>query len=90
MEAKDLLDIDKMNEIEKELPKPIKMKFGDYLDWDKIKEDCCPACGWKMEEEPLNYVCKRHERIFKISRSKYRELKRKFQEEEDFSWKQPE
>ena len=90
MEAKDLLNIDKIEEIEKGLPKPVKQKVSYYLDWDKIKQDCCPSCGWKMEEEPLNFVCKRHEEPFKIGRTKYQELKRRLQDEEQFSWKQPE
>jgi hypothetical protein len=59
------------------------------LNWENLKEDGCPACGYAMEQEKTKWVCKNHKgNPFIIPYEKVIEIKRSLQEKEDFAFPQ--
>lgn len=58
----------------------------NYLDWDRIKEEQCPMCGYQLIEGDTHWTCDNHKQPFKISNERFLEIQRNLQEQEDFSW----
>jgi hypothetical protein len=59
------------------------------LDWDKLKEDCCPSCGWVLSETSKGMECNRHKQPFFIPLEKYRKIKNDLEEQDYYAFKQP-
>lgn len=56
------------------------------LDWDNLKNDSCPACGFFLEETEKGYECKQHKQSFFIPKEKFIKIKRDLQEKDDFAF----
>lgn len=59
------------------------------LNWENLKNDSCPACGYFMEETSKGWECKNHKgQSFFIPKEKFISIKRDLQEKEDFAFPQ--
>lgn len=57
------------------------------LNWENIKNDSCPACGYFMTETDKGWECNNHRgKPFSIPKKRFVEIKRDLQEKEDFAF----
>ena len=80
MNIADLLDPEKMAELDKRFPTPIKNRTKKpQPKWEMLKECMCPMCSWMLSEKEAGYSCAKCD--FFISRKKYFDLTQKLIQE---------
>jgi len=54
------------------------------LNWESLLEQQCPMCGFALEEKDKEYICTQHKEPYRISKTRFTEVRRSLQEKEDF------
>lgn len=72
MNISDLLDPEKMANLDKQYPTTIKSDNKKATDWENLNKGFCPKCAWMLSEKESGFKCEKCD--FFISRKKHQGL----------------
>lgn len=72
MNIGDLLDPEKMANLDRTYPTTIKMDKRKETNWDDLLKGFCPKCKWMLSEKESGFECKKCK--FFISKKRHQDL----------------
>lgn len=81
MNISDLLDPEKMANLDKQYPTTIKSDKKEVTNWENLHKGFCPKCAWMLTEKESGFECKKCK--FFVSKKKHQELINNLKQDND-------